>query len=711
MMKKGITILLSLLLSLQINSQSDGKQQLINLFNEAEHCYLMDDYQQLEACIKQYSDTFLSCEEDLGDSIDVYRAYYAKMCGAYFYGFAEEDSCDYYSEKMYETSLEIFSKRHNMVNALVLHEELAQLYYKIKAYNKAKEQLDSVLDYYDNLYTEEERDLCYYKPLSQMAMCNARLGLFDLALRQIDEAIDRYYKKFKDANYYEALRRRGKILMLQADSLGSTRYKKAVDAYQKYVNERYSSIVKEMSGMNDSRREQYWLATHQFLYDCFRLGNHAPEMLYDLALFSKDYLVRRNAALIKWGQVKKSLGKKDCAIEFVQYFGKKDERRLGCLILKNNSKRPLFIDIVSTDSLLDMPLTILHTVGSAINSTSPDDKDVLYQDPRLTQIIWNEQLMKTIGDATHIYFAPDGLLHQLAIEYLIPDSTKICYRLSSTRILTKPRSAPKIESVLLCGGIEYDANYKPYNKDNDVVAYRFLVPHTTSISYLPGTKKEVDSIYYLRHNVKDMLLKGNAATDEAFLRFLKRKYDVVHISTHGYYGGRIGIYNDIKPLLNDESMSKSGLLFAGAANTLTDKSFDENMFDGVLSATELSKQDFSTTELIVLSACQTGLGHMTDDGVYGLQRGLKLAGAQAMMLSLWSVDDASSSLLMRYFYEELNKQSLKDIHAAFLTARRRLMKEEKTIYKFDEASFEYKEETIKYDKPHYVNPFIIIDAY
>ena len=711
MMKKGITILLSLLLSLQINSQSDGKQQLINLFNEAEHCYLMDDYQQLEACIKQYSDTFLSCEEDLGDSIDVYRAYYAKMCGAYYYGFAEEDSCDYYSEKMYETSLEIFNRRNNTPNALTLHEELAQLYYKIKAYHKAKEQLDSVLDYYDNLYTEEERDSCYYKPLSQMAMCNARLGLFDLALRQIDEAIDRYYKKFKDANYYEALRRRGKILMLQADSLGSTRYKKAVDAYQKYVNERYSSIVKEMSGMNDSRREQYWLATHQFLYDCFRLGNHAPEMLYDLALFSKDYLVRRNAALIKWGQVKKSLGKKDCAIEFVQYFGKKDERRLGCLILKNNSKRPLFIDIVSTDSLLDMPLTILHTVGSAINSTSPDDKDVLYQDPRLTQIIWNEQLMKTIGDATHIYFAPDGLLHQLAIEYLIPDSTKICYRLSSTRILTKPRSAPKIESVLLCGGIEYDANYKPYNKDNDVVAYRFLVPHTTSISYLPGTKKEVDSIYYLRHNAKDMLLKGNAATDEAFLRFLKRKYDVVHISTHGYYGGRIGIYNDIKPLLNDESMSKSGLLFAGAANTLTDKSFDENMFDGVLSATELSKQDFSTTELIVLSACQTGLGHMTDDGVYGLQRGLKLAGAQAMMLSLWSVDDASSSLLMRYFYEELNKQSLKDIHAAFLTARRRLMKEEKTIYKFDEASFEYKEETIKYDKPHYVNPFIIIDAY
>ena len=235
--------------------------------------------------------------------------------------------------------------------------------------------------------------------------------------------------------------------------------------------------------------------------------------------------------------------------------------------------------------------------------------------------------MSAICDAQKVYFAPDGLLYQLAIEYLMPDSTKICHRLSSTRILTKKRTAPKIESVLLCGGIEYDASFQPKEMDNDVAAYRFLAPQTTTIQNLPGTRKEVDSIYAIRNNNHDVLVVGNAATDETILWLLKQHYDVIHLSTHGFYGGRIGIYNDIKPLLGDESMSQSGLLFAGSANTLTDKNFDENLFDGVLSATELSRQDLSKTELIVLSACQTGLGHLTDDGVYGIQRGLKQAGA------------------------------------------------------------------------------------
>ena len=713
-MKRSIVLILGCLLSLQLAAQEKGKQQLVRIFTEAEQCYLKDDYLQLENCLKQYADIFKAVQEELGDSIDVYRAYYAKMCGTYYYGIAEVDSCDYYAEKMYRISLNTFNKRNNVTNAMVLHEELAQLYYKTKSYSKAKVQLDSVFNYYDERLNDMRIDSFkpnYYRTLSQLAMCNARLGNFDIALSQIDEALDDFYKKQKDANYYEALRKRGKILMLQADSLGSTHYKKAVECYQRYVNERYAAIGKEMSGMTDSQRGQYWLATHQFLYDCYRLGNYAPEMLYDLALFSKDYLLRKTAQQTKWKGVRKSLGKSDCAIEFVQYFGKNDEKRMGCLVLKSNSKKPLFIDMFSTDSLLNLPLTDLHTIGSAIVTSVSTVKDTLYNDERLPELIWTKSLIAAIGDAQKVYFAPDGLLHQMAIEYLMPDTTKTCYRLTSTRNLIKKRIAPKMESALLCGGIEYGAQFMPSSRDNDVVAYRFLAPHTTTIKDLPGARKEVDSIYAFRNNPHDTLLVGEAATDEAFLRAMKRHYDVIHLSTHGYFGGRIGIYNDIKPLLGDESMSKSGLLFAGSANTLTDKNFDDNMFDGVLSATELSKQDFSKTELIVLSACQTGLGHLTDDGVYGIQRGLKLAGANAMILTLWSVNDYSSSVLLRYFYQELEKQPVKNIHAAFLKARQLLMKEEKTYYKFDESDFTIKKETLRFNTPSHVNPFIIIDAY
>lgn len=713
-MRRGIAVIICFLTFVRLSAQDDGKRRLVSIFTEAEQCYLMDDYQQLESCLERYADTFLDCQESLGDSIDVYRAYYDKMCGAFYYGIAEEDSCAYYSEMMYRRSLDTFNSRNNVTNALVLHEELAQLYYKIRAYDQAKVQLDSVFNYYDERLNDMGITSVrpqYYKTLSQLAMCNARLGHFDTALSQIDEAINDYFSKNRDADYYEALRKRGKILMLQADGLGATQYKKAVEAYQGYVNERCSAIEKEMKGMDDSRREQYWLATHQFLYDCYRLGNHAPEMLYDLALFSKDYLVRKDVTRTTWGQVRQALGKKDCAIEFVQYFGRHDEKRLGCLVLRNNSKRPQFLDLFSTDSLLALPLTKLHTIGSAIMHSVTTVKDTLYHDPRLPQLIWQRSLMSAIGDADKVYFAPDGLLHQLAIEYLMPDPDKVCYRLSSTRQLTRRRTAPKMTSALLCGGIQYSASVQPNERDNDVNAYRFLAPLTTVVKDLPEARKEVDSIYAIRHNPNDTLIVGRAATDEAFLRLLRRNYSVIHLSTHGFYGGRIGINNDIKPLLGDESMSKSGLLFAGAAINLTDQSFDENLSDGVLSATELSGQDFSKSELIVLSACQTGLGHLTDDGIYGIQRGLKLAGANAMIVSLWSVNDYSSGLLMCYFYQELERQSTKDIHTAFLAARQRLMREEKTSYQLDSATLVNKKSSVRLDAPSHVNPFIIIDAY
>lgn len=712
-MRKVLLFFLSLLMVLHLPAQSVGKQQLIKIFNEAEQCYLMDDYQQLKSCLDDYSNVFQRNRINLGDSIDVYTAYFYKMCGTFYYGLSGDYSYASDSERYYRMSLDIFSQRNNVPNALTLREELAQLYYKMKDYERAKVQLDSVYNYYDErLHGMGVESIMpnYYKTITQLAMCNARLGFYNLALDQINEAINDYYKRRKNIDYFESLRKRGKILMLQADSLGSTQYKKAVDSYQQYVNERYASISKEISSMNDSQRNQYWLATHQFLYDCYRLGNHAPEMLYDLALFSKDYLVRRNATPTKWKRVKQSLGKKDCAIEFVQYFGKNDEKRIGCLVLKSNSKRPLFVDLFSTDSLLNLSLTNIHTIGSAITSSLTSLKDTLYNDKRLLETIWTKPLMTAIGDAHKVYFAPDGLLHQLAIEYLMPDTTKVCYRLTSTRVLTKERNEIKMENALLCGGIEYGASYQPSNRDNDVIAYRFLATQTTTIKDLLWAKKEVDTIYSLRHHPNDTLLVGSAATDESFLKLLKQHYDVIHISTHGYFGGRIGIYNDIKPLLDDESMSKSGLLFAGAANTLTDKSFDENLFDGVLSASELSKQNLSSSELIILSACQTGLGHLTDDGIYGIQHGLKLAGANAVVLSLWSVNDYSSSVLMRFFYEEIENQPSKDIHTAFLKARKRLMQEEKTFYKFDESTFTIKQETERYNTPRHINPYIIIDA-
>ena len=722
-MKKVLTFISCLLFLISANAfatADNEKRQLDKLFNEAEKCYLTDDFEQLKAYIDEYYGLYRQYESLLSDTADVYYAYYCKMRGAYFYGLTKEPG--YYSrmsETYYRMSLKTFIHRNSDEKINTLREELAQLYYKTKDYGKALQQLDTIYNFYDYRLKVLEITVYepgYYRTLSQLAICNARMGHFDQALKQITES-QKYFKKQKSEFYYETLRRQGKILMLQADSIGTDHYKEARKCYERYVTEECASIAQRLDTMSATHRAQHWLANHRFLYDCYRLGNHAPELLYNLALFSKGWLLayenNRQTPQVSWGQVRKKLSANDCAIEFVQYFGRKDEKRMGCLVLRNTGK-PKFIDLFSVDSLLSLKLTHPYTVGDAFDAAQPEIKDTLYRDSRLPKLVWTPQLMKAIGKANRVFFAPDGLIHQWAIEYLIPDSQKICYRLSSTRNLVRKSNPLKLQSAILCGGISYRAPYHPTGTDNDYMAYRYLKPLVGSINSLPNTKIEVDSIYACRQNTNDYLLKEEKATDERLLQLLRQNhYDIVHITTHGHYIGQIDIRNDLRPLSEDLSLSRCGLIFAGAANTLSDKYFDDQFDDALLSGKELSQQDFSKTELVVLNCCQTGQGRLTEDGIYGLQRALKQAGANAMLISLWNLSDYSSAIFLRYFYEELQKQpsNKKDLHVALLSARKSLIAHERIASTLDNATLGIKYEKLKYNDPRHTCPFILIDAY
>ena len=116
-------------------------------------------------------------------------------------------------------------------------------------------------------------------------------------------------------------------------------------------------------------------------------------------------------------------------------------------------------------------------------------------------------------------------------------------------------------------------------------------------------------------------------------------------------------------------MIRSGLLMAGAKQAWLTGKHPEGQEDGILTAYEISQMNLSNTELVVLSACETGLGQVSgNEGVYGLQRAFKIAGAKYLIMSLWKVDDRSTAAFMAKFYQQW-LQEKQTIPEAFRTAQ------------------------------------------
>ena len=176
--------------------------------------------------------------------------------------------------------------------------------------------------------------------------------------------------------------------------------------------------------------------------------------------------------------------------------------------------------------------------------------------------------------------------------------------------------------------------------------------------------------------------------------------------------------NDLKPVESAETLSQNVIAFAGANRTLKRSDFPASSErDGILSALELSEMDLSGCELFAVSACQTALGYITSDGVFGLQRGLKNAGVKAMLLSLWSVNSRATSLLMSNFYYYIGQNM--SPHKALTEARKMFAvsknndKVEESTYVFDPAIMALvvdEQDEMDYNSPQFTDAFILIDA-
>jgi CHAT domain-containing protein len=378
---------------------------------------------------------------------------------------------------------------------------------------------------------------------------------------------------------------------------------------------------------------------------------------------------------LSWQDVQKSLRSEEAAVEYLHYANNTaDSVFYAALVLLAGADAPRFIPLFEERdiaALFNNKGTRKSEYVNALYAKANGQKS-------LYQAIW-QPLETTLAGVKTVYYSPDGLLHRINHNAITDQNGKALsarynlVQLGSTRQLVVPHAAPSSPNTnaQLYGGIQYDATptvaavVKP-NTD-DLASRRgadFAQNDSTlrgdNWGYLRWTELEInDAAQIMKANgITPTLLKGADATEESFKRIGTDGSSprILHVATHGFFfpdpkGEKSSDDKTFK--VSDNPMIRSGLVLAGGNHAWkTGKPLRPDLEDGILTAYEISQMNLSNTELVVLSACETGLGDLVgNEGVYGLQRAFKIAGAKYLIMSLWQVPDVQTQELMTVFYD------------------------------------------------------------
>ncbi len=415
---------------------------------------------------------------------------------------------------------------------------------------------------------------------------------------------------------------------------------------------------------------------------------------------------------VTWQDVQRNLKSDEAAIEIVHFPIDKmhtDSILYAALVIIPGDTEPEYIPLFEEKQLSNLlqtnsevptedMLTQMYSRGLTPQSTGTMDG--------LYNLIWRP-LVSKLQNTNTIYYSPSGLLHRINFDAIPVDGMEnlsdqyFLVRMGSTRALAFPHTQlnQSNQTAVLYGGIDYemdttstlssdeqytfvkstnDLNFSDYKRSADL--------RGTEWNYLPATKTEVQNIRTLLNTIhfKTTTLTGKQATEESIKQFQSSTISpmVLHIATHGYFfpdpqKNQAGEIIDPGRIFqqSDQPMIRSGLVMAGGNYTWKGGTPLPGRDDGILTAFEISKLDLRHTEIVILSACETGLGDIQgNEGVYGLQRAFKIAGAHYLMMSLWQVPDKETMEFMTLFYRSWldGKKSIPEaFHAAQLDMRKR----------------------------------------
>jgi CHAT domain-containing protein len=339
----------------------------------------------------------------------------------------------------------------------------------------------------------------------------------------------------------------------------------------------------------------------------------------------------------------------------------------------------------------------------AINPTSNSINSV-YQNSELSSLLWKTLLPHLNGITTIIYLALDNNLHKVNINALMIDNKNTANDvfdivvLNSTRDVLKIKQKPNTETqpkeALVIGNICFNSTLDRVKKSNNKIHGN--TPTFKKVSSSSKNSPKWKPLIYSAEEIKSItksLIQSNYFVKElsqnnALEQYLKKyKYvyktaispQIIHFSTHGYFIRQYQEENkkicdcgfDVKSTYFDSP--NCGLILSGVNNNISYNTSSNSADDGILSAKEIMQLNLNNTELIVLSACNTGLGDIhSTEGVYGLGRAFKIAGVNKIIMTLWQVPDYQTMELITLFYNNLLIRKLcprKALHEAQKTMR------------------------------------------
>jgi CHAT domain-containing protein len=396
--------------------------------------------------------------------------------------------------------------------------------------------------------------------------------------------------------------------------------------------------------------------------------------------------------LISWEDVQKSLKEGEAAVEIIRfnYFGKNgftDTIKYAALIITpETKKRPELVVLENGNTLETKGLKFYRNC-----MTHHIEDDYSYIN------FWQPIEKAFDKNVKKVFVSPDGVYNQINIESLfiheeniyVLDKYNINIVSNTKDIVTNRKVVEKTKRKKTTSATTNVSNTRTAVLFGNPNFYsKPTIEHTayanqqrgigSFIAALPGTDKEIKAIQQML-TAKNWQIKSytKEQASEQILKNLESP-TVLHIATHGFFDEKpnnsAGISTMSATRIAQNPLLRSGILTANAGDMLLDRNVNYNSQDGVLTAFEAMNLNFDNTDLVILSACETGLGKVeAGEGVFGLQRAFLVAGAKTIVMSLFKVSDDATQKLMTLFYQKWLQTG--KIHESFYEARKELRKE------------------------------------